>query len=40
MSFGTFMGWWSDAGTYPSLAHANELALREAMPFPDIARKI
>jgi glucose-1-phosphate thymidylyltransferase len=40
MSFGTFEGWWSDAGTYPSLAHANELALKEAMPFPDIARKI
>ena len=40
MSFGTFHGWWSDAGTYPSLAHANELALKEAMPFPDIARKI
>jgi len=40
MSFGTFQGWWSDAGTYPSLAHANELALRESMPFPDIARTI
>lgn len=40
MSFGRFQGWWSDAGTYPSLAHANELALREAMPFPEIARKI
>lgn len=40
MSFGTFKGWWSDAGTYPSLAHANELALKESMPFPNIARKI
>ena len=40
MTFGTFQGWWSDAGTYPSLAHANELALKESMPFPDIARKI
>ncbi len=40
MSFGTFQGWWSDAGTYPSLSHANELALGEAMPFPDIPRKI
>ncbi len=40
MTFGTFQGWWSDAGTYPSLAHANELALKEPMPFPDIARKI
>lgn len=40
MSFGTFDGWWSDAGTYPSLAKANELALAEAMPFPGIPRKI
>jgi len=40
MTFGTFQGWWSDAGTYPSLAHANDLALKEPMPFPDIARKI
>jgi glucose-1-phosphate thymidylyltransferase len=40
MSFSTFNGWWSDAGTFPSLARANELALHEAMPFPDIARKI
>ena len=40
MTFGTFQGWWSDAGTYHSLAHANELALKEPMPFPDIARKI
>lgn len=40
MSFGTFQGWWSDAGTFPSLATANELALGEAMPFPDIPRKI
>ncbi|MDP2877675.1 MAG: sugar phosphate nucleotidyltransferase [Holophaga sp.] len=40
MSFGTFDGWWSDAGTFPSLAKANELALGEAMPFPNIPRKI
>ena len=40
LSFGTFQGWWSDAGTYPSLARANDLALNEAMPFPDIARNI
>lgn len=40
MSFGTFQGWWSDAGTFPSLARANELAFKEAMPFPDIARRI
>jgi glucose-1-phosphate thymidylyltransferase len=40
MSFGLFQGWWSDAGTYPSLSHANALALKEAMPFPEISRKI
>ena len=40
MSYGTFRGWWSDAGTFPSLARANELASNEAMPFPDIARKL
>jgi len=40
MSYGTFEGWWSDAGTYPSLAHANKLALEDGMPFPNIARKI
>jgi glucose-1-phosphate thymidylyltransferase len=40
MTFGTLQGWWTDAGTFPSLAHANELALNEATPFPDIARKI
>jgi glucose-1-phosphate thymidylyltransferase len=34
LSFGTFSGWWTDAGTFPSLAHANELAIRETMPFP------
>ena len=40
MSFGTFQGWWTDAGTFPSLAHASDLALKEAMPFPDIERRI
>jgi len=39
LSFGTFQGWWSDAGTFPSLANANELASREEPPFPAIARK-
>lgn len=34
LSFGTFQGWWTDAGTFPSLAHANELAIRETTPFP------
>ena len=33
LSFGTFQGWWTDAGTFPSLAHANELAAQEAAPF-------
>jgi hypothetical protein len=40
MTFGTFEGWWTDAGTFPSLAHASDLALKEAMPFPDIERRI
>ncbi len=40
MTFGTFQGWWTDAGTFPSLAVANELALKEAMPFPDLPRRI
>ena len=39
LSFGTFQGWWSDAGTFPSLAHASELASREESPFPAIPRK-
>jgi len=40
MTFGTFQGWWTDAGTFPSLALANELALKDVMPFPDLPRKI
>jgi len=40
MTFGTFQGWWTDAGTFPSLAVANDLALQEAMPFPDLPRRI
>jgi len=40
MSFGTFKGWWTDAGTFPSLALANELALKAPMPFPDLPRRI
>ena len=40
LSFGTFQGWWSDAGTFPSLAHANELAMQGEAPFPEIPRKI
>lgn len=37
LSFGTFRGWWTDAGTFPSLAHANQLASRELMPFGSTA---
>ena len=40
LSFGTFQGWWSDAGTFPSLAHASELASQEESPFPAIIRKV
>ncbi|HJU83900.1 MAG TPA: sugar phosphate nucleotidyltransferase [Holophagaceae bacterium] len=40
MSSGTFRGWWTDAGTYPSLAHANELAMAATPPFPEIPRKL
>lgn len=40
LSFGTFQGWWTDAGTYPSLALANELAMAGMVPFPDIERKV
>ncbi|WP_373432578.1 sugar phosphate nucleotidyltransferase [Geothrix sp. 21YS21S-2] len=40
LTFGVLEGWWTDAGTFPSLAHANELALKEAMAFPDIARRL
>jgi len=39
MSFGVLQGWWSDAGTFPSLARAGELAASEPMPFPDIPRE-
>jgi len=39
MSFGTLAGWWSDAGTFPSLAHAGALAMKEPPPFPGIPRK-
>jgi len=33
LSYGTFKGWWTDAGTFPSLATANELANNEPAPF-------
>ena len=40
LTYGSFSGWWSDAGTFPSLSHANELASQEQPPFPEIARKV
>lgn len=40
LSFGSFDGWWSDAGTFGSLSHASELASTEEPPFPGIARKV
>ena len=36
MTSGTFQGWWTDAGTFPSLAHASELASQEEVPFPTV----
>lgn len=39
MTYGTFKGWWSDAGTFPSLALANELALKITRPFPELPIK-
>jgi glucose-1-phosphate thymidylyltransferase len=39
MTYGSFHGWWTDAGTFPSLAQANDLASREEPPFPMIPRK-
>ena len=39
LSYGILAGWWSDAGTFPSLARAGELARAEPMPFPEIPRE-
>ena len=39
MTYGTFQGWWSDAGTFPSLALASELVANEPVPFPDFVGK-
>jgi len=39
MTFGTLDGWWTDAGTFPSLALANEMALKGGMPFPELHRR-
>lgn len=37
MTWGELGGWWSDAGTFPSLAKASELALSMPAPFPGLA---
>ena len=39
MTYGTFNGWWSDAGTFPSLALASELVASEPVPFPNFIGK-
>ena len=39
MTYGTFRGWWSDAGTFPSLALASELVATEPVPFPNFIGK-
>ena len=36
MTSGTFQGWWTDAGTFPSLTHASELASQVEVPFPAV----
>ena len=40
LSFGTFKGWWTDAGTFPSLAHTSELANGEGAPVPQAMGKV
>jgi glucose-1-phosphate thymidylyltransferase len=39
LTFGTLQGWWTDAGTYPSFAKANGLAMDGLVPFPSIERR-
>jgi glucose-1-phosphate thymidylyltransferase len=38
MTWGTLDGWWTDAGTFPSLLRANELAQSIEAPFPALKR--
>lgn len=38
MQSGRFTGWWTDAGTFPSLSQAHELALGTEAPFPTLRR--
>ncbi|MBI4911563.1 MAG: NTP transferase domain-containing protein [Acidobacteria bacterium] len=38
MTWGRLSGWWTDAGTFPSLLKANELAQASELPFPSLKR--
>lgn len=38
LGWGTLRGWWTDAGTFPSLLRANELAQGIEHPFPGMRR--
>lgn len=38
LTYGIFKGWWSDAGTFPSLAQASHLAMQIEQPFPTVVR--
>lgn len=38
LTYGVFTGWWSDAGTFPSLTQASHLAMQVEQPFPTVAR--
>lgn len=38
MTYGIIDGWWSDAGTFASLAIANHLASSQATPFPELVK--
>jgi glucose-1-phosphate thymidylyltransferase len=38
MTWGTLEGWWTDAGTFPSLLHANTLSQTVEAPFPHLKR--
>lgn len=38
LSWGRLKGWWTDAGTFPSLMKANELAQSCTAPFPALKR--
>ena len=40
LTYGVLDGWWTDAGTFPSLSRASELAMKTTMPFPDLPRRL